>query len=262
MTPAIRPAVTSDYVHFERWFPMLGSGDRVPSEARWQEGIVSQTLVAEDQGEPVGYCFAETYVEDGYIRHLVVDPRVRGGGIGRALLEAAQRSMRAAGCLRWRLNVKPDNVAAVSLYRAMGMTLSHHCASLRFGWSLLETFPAPSGELAVIEPDAAVVTTLERRFDLPTGQLAAAAARPATRLRAVVTDHPIGMASFDTSVPGAFPFRAETIDVASTLLHGLRALATEPQMGVVVEGFEALEVALRDAGARLAFRFVHMRGPL
>ena len=262
MTTSLRRARASDYAHFEQWFPMLGSGDRVPSQARWHDRLSSRTIIAEREGAPVGYCYAETFAEDGYVRHLVVDPRARGRGVGRALLEAAQQSMREAGCLRWRLNVKPDNVPAVSLYRAMGMSVSHECASLRFGWSLLETFPPPSGSLTVVEPDVDEVTRLERRFDLPKGQLVAAAAQPTMHLRAAVADRPVGMASFDTSIPGAFPFRAESIDAASTLLHGLRSLASEPQMGVVVEGFEALEVALRDAGARVAFRFAQMRGPL
>ena len=262
MSTSLRPAGTSDYPHFERWFPMLGSGDRVPSEAHWQERIMPQTILAARDGEPVGYCYAEAFAEDGYIRHLVVDPAARGGGVGRALIEAMQQSMREAGCRRWRLNVKPDNVPAVSLYRAMGMAIQHECASMRFRWSLQDRFPSPSGTLAVVEPDAELLATLEGRFDLPRGQLVAAAAQPTTHLRAVVADRPVGMAAFDVSFPGAFPFHAESIDVAATLLHGLRPLAREPHMGVVVEGFEALEVALRDAGARVAFRFAHMRGPL
>ena len=241
---------------------MLGSGDRVPSEASWQERFVPRTLVAEREGVPAGYCFAETFAEDGYIRHLVVDPRSRGAGIGRALLERVRDTMREAGCTGWRLNVKPDNAPAVALYRALGMTVSHACASLRFGWSLLEALPRPTGALRLVEPDAPMIDALERHFDLPSGQLAEAEQRSTTHLRAVVADRPLGVASFDTSFPGAFPFRVESIDAALTLLHGLRPLATELQMGIVVEDMEALEGSLLDAGARVAFRFVHMRGPL
>lgn len=262
MTVRIRPARPEDYPCFVRWFPMLDSGDRTPTLETWTESLVAETSIAELNGAPAGYCRGQVFGTEGYVRHLVVEPALRRSGAGRALLDAAAASMRNAGCTRWRLNVKPDNTAAVALYESLGMEILHMCASVRFEWTLLDVLPQPSGMLSVVDPSAEQQRALESTYGLPMGQLATAESRADVHVRAVQGDALQGVALFDTQHRGAFPFRADSIDAAMSLLHGLRSLAAASAMAIVVEADDALDRVMVDAGARVHFRFAHMRGPL
>jgi ribosomal-protein-alanine N-acetyltransferase len=51
---------------------------------------------------------------------IAVDPAHRGGGLGRALLEACQRDLAEAGLSQLFLEVRVSNAAAIRLYRACG----------------------------------------------------------------------------------------------------------------------------------------------
>jgi ribosomal-protein-alanine acetyltransferase len=51
---------------------------------------------------------------------FAVDPDARGTGTGRALLRAAEDAAREHGCVSMRLEVRPDNRAAIALYEAEG----------------------------------------------------------------------------------------------------------------------------------------------
>lgn len=258
----IRPARPEDYPCFVRWFPMLESGDRTPTLQEWTRALVPETIIAELNGAPAGYCRAQVFGLDGYVRHLVVEPALRRSGAGRAMLERVRASMRVEGCARWRINVKPDNVAAVRLYSSLGMKTAHACASIRFEWALLDALPQPSGSLSIVEPDAEQRRALESTYGLPMGQLATADVRDDAHVRAVQGADLQGVALFDAALPGAFPFRTESVDAAMTLLHGLQPLATQASMGIVVEDDDALDRLMVDAGVRVPFRFVHMRGRL
>ncbi len=266
MGVSLRPARASDYASFERWFPMLGSGDTQPSAQAWATRFVPNTSIAEVDGKPAGYCYAQQLPEDGYVRHLVVEPSARGAGVGRALLNGAVASMRAAGCVRWRLNVRRDNAPAVALYTSMGLHRVRDCASMRFDWTLLEVLPAPSEAHHVRALEPADIDPLERRYALPPGQLASLTKTLGMVLRCAERrgrpGNDLSIAAFATRFPGCFPFRAASVPVAMTLLHGLRSDAALPRMGVVVEDHPELDAAFVQAGARVPFRFMHMVGPL
>jgi [ribosomal protein S18]-alanine N-acetyltransferase len=53
---------------------------------------------------------------------LAVAPRLRGGGVGRRLLDACESAAAARRCVRVTLEVATANRAAVALYRALGYT--------------------------------------------------------------------------------------------------------------------------------------------
>jgi len=95
--------------------------------ARLYDGVL---YVAEDAGEVVGYVSVwRRYVSDelddppgemGYVSDLVVSERVRGRGVGRALLRHAEQAVRAAGVATLRLSVLAGNTGAIGLYESEG----------------------------------------------------------------------------------------------------------------------------------------------
>lgn len=78
-------------------------------------------LVAEDvQGGIVGTAMAGYEGHRGWINTLAVLPEWRGGGLGRALMEAAADRLRAAGCPKINLQVRRANSGAIGFYRRLG----------------------------------------------------------------------------------------------------------------------------------------------
>jgi len=59
---------------------------------------------------------------DAYLEELYVVPSLRGAGIGRALLESAMETARAAGATRMDLNTGETDTAARALYESAGFT--------------------------------------------------------------------------------------------------------------------------------------------
>lgn len=75
-----------------------------------------------EQGTAVilGYAGVWTGGPDAHLLTLAVSPSVRRSGIGTALVSAAARAARLAGCRRMRLEVRVDNLAAIRLYERLG----------------------------------------------------------------------------------------------------------------------------------------------
>ncbi|MEZ4452175.1 MAG: GNAT family N-acetyltransferase [Nannocystaceae bacterium] len=258
-----------DYPVFAALFPELESGDPTPGEGYFADKIAPQAVVAELDGQVVGYSFFQVFVDEGYIRHLAVDRRVRGRGIGRALMRAIAARMRALGCARWRLNVKPENEPAVGLYRAMGMEVAYASATLRFSWTLVDMITMLPRRLTIARVLEEEYSRIEAHFGLPQGQLALLDRSPTTYLlRLVDADLPddltLGFAAFDVAFGGAFPFRVAEPGLAGPLLTGLRPLASpeRPTMQIVAEGDPRLAEMLFASGAAVVMRFVHMTGAL
>jgi ribosomal protein S18 acetylase RimI-like enzyme len=59
---------------------------------------------------------------DAYLQELYVVPERRGGGLGRALLEATFTVARDAGATHIDLNTSDDDTAAIGLYESSGFT--------------------------------------------------------------------------------------------------------------------------------------------
>jgi ribosomal protein S18 acetylase RimI-like enzyme len=80
------------------------------------------TLVADQNGAVRGYgmvlCNAGTSL--GRLYSFAVDPSARGQGLGHRLLEACEQAALARDCVTLRLEVRPDNAAAIGLYEAHG----------------------------------------------------------------------------------------------------------------------------------------------
>ncbi|MBI3886984.1 MAG: GNAT family acetyltransferase [Opitutae bacterium] len=80
-------------------------------------------LVAEEDGHIVGAVMAGYEGHRGWINYLAVDPARRRGGVGRALMAAAERELRAAGCPKINLQVRPNNRAAIAFYERLGFAV-------------------------------------------------------------------------------------------------------------------------------------------
>ncbi len=59
-------------------------------------------------------------VHEGELLRIAVDPAQRGKGLGRTLLEGAQRELKALGIRELNLEVRLGNAAARALYAACG----------------------------------------------------------------------------------------------------------------------------------------------
>jgi N-acetylglutamate synthase-like GNAT family acetyltransferase len=94
-----------------------------------------RTLVAEHGGKLVGVLTLHRTpvlhrpADVGRITALVVDGRVRGGGVGRALVAAAERILRDAGCERVEVTSAARREDAHAFYRRLG----YDAAGVRFG---------------------------------------------------------------------------------------------------------------------------------
>jgi len=87
--------------------------------------------IAEQDGEPVGLCHTKEFSGESYVNSLVVTPRCRGRGLGRALLLAGMRTLREQSPGEIRLNVRADNAHAVALYESVGFVVNDEILELR-----------------------------------------------------------------------------------------------------------------------------------
>ena len=82
-------------------------------------------LAAADSEEPAGVCqlryrwSAWTSSEDCWLEDVFVRESARGGGLGRALIEAAIERARAHHCARIELDADDSNATALALYRSL-----------------------------------------------------------------------------------------------------------------------------------------------
>jgi len=94
------------------------------ANGRWGEFYPEGSWVAEHGGAPVGAVLSVRGQAGALIADVMVDPGSRGRGVGRRVLTAAVRSMRANGGSRIYLNVTEGNEPALRLYRGLGFVRS------------------------------------------------------------------------------------------------------------------------------------------
>jgi GNAT superfamily N-acetyltransferase len=86
-----------------------------------------EVMLAERDGRAVGLClYFYTYsswrgAPGVYVQDLVVDPAIRSGGVGRALMVVTARHARSRGATHLRLAVDAANEAAIRFYTRMGL---------------------------------------------------------------------------------------------------------------------------------------------
>ncbi|XXX82596.1 GNAT family N-acetyltransferase [Sorangium sp. So ce134] len=264
-----RAARPSDYDHFARLFVELGIDNPVLPRERWESALARDSLFFEEDGEVIAYAYVQPLRGVAYVRHVVVAPSHRGRGVGAGVMRAVAAHLRSRGCTRWCLNVKPDNAAAVRLYRSAGMEHVYAMTTFQLAWDAAAGLPRPARPVIarpVQPPDDASV---EAAFDLLPGQIAEARGRGGLALLCLVDPAapgaaPLGFANFDPFLPGAFPFRVVAPDLAAPLLEAIRPHAprTPEALLVTVEDDDALAAALRAVGATVQLVGAHFRGEI
>jgi aminoglycoside 6'-N-acetyltransferase I len=135
MTASVRPAAKSDASAWLRmrcdlWPEGSENGHRTEIERFFtgETGEPLEVLLAFDNAIPAG--FAELSIRPcaegcrtdrvAFLEGWYVVPHVRGQGVGRALVEAAEVWAREQGCAEFASDAAPDNEASVRAHRALG----------------------------------------------------------------------------------------------------------------------------------------------
>ena len=87
------------------------------------ENPLAVFLVAERNGEAVGYMGFHDVVGEGFVTNEAVSPACRRQGVAAALLEAALAECAARGVERLCLEVRESNAPAIALYTRFGFAL-------------------------------------------------------------------------------------------------------------------------------------------
>lgn len=77
-------------------------------------------LVAEDNGNVVGYVGSQSVLDAADMMNLAVAPEYRKRGIGRLLVNALTQHLQAKGVIALLLEVRVTNSDAISLYTKLG----------------------------------------------------------------------------------------------------------------------------------------------
>ena len=80
-------------------------------------------LVARAGEVVVGTVMAGFDGHRGWLNYLAVEPAMRHEGMGRALVEAAERRLRALGCPKINLQIRSTNREVIAFYRALGFVV-------------------------------------------------------------------------------------------------------------------------------------------
>ena len=124
MPPSLRPARATDIDRLVEIENRVFAHDRISRRSFRQliDRETADTVVAELDGAVVGYCMVLYRKGSGVARlySIAVDAVAAGAGVGRALLQAAERAAFDEARLLLRLEVREENARAVALYRQNG----------------------------------------------------------------------------------------------------------------------------------------------
>ena len=114
----LRRTADDDVELIAGWHPMP------PAEVLewWQPDYVHPWLMLDAEGGPVAY--GELWIDDDEdeveLARLIVDPHLRGRGLGKQLTRALMSKAADTGLATTMLRVVPDNAVAIGCYLACG----------------------------------------------------------------------------------------------------------------------------------------------
>ena len=79
-------------------------------------------LVGTIDGAVVASVMAGYEGHRGWVNYLAVDPQRRRQGLARVLMSEAERRLRELGCAKINLQIRRDNLDAISFYERIGFT--------------------------------------------------------------------------------------------------------------------------------------------
>ncbi|MDO4323403.1 MAG: ribosomal protein S18-alanine N-acetyltransferase [Lachnospiraceae bacterium] len=77
-------------------------------------------LVVREKGRLLGYCGLLQSFDEADITNVAVSPEERGRGVGHAMLQELMRRGKERGIMRYTLEVRTGNAAAIHLYQKLG----------------------------------------------------------------------------------------------------------------------------------------------
>lgn len=262
----IRGADAVDHARFVALFAELGVDEPAMSRERFDAEMTATTLVAERGGRLVGYAFYRPMKDTVHLSQLVSAPEARRSGVGRALMSEVVRRSKLLGCDRIKLNVRPENRAAIALYERFGLRARYTSRAVRFAWNLVDGLPESAAPFArdVREIDPSEDRRLEEAAKLLPGMLADQRRRPGRVLRKLERDGGVALGIFDPGFPGVYPLRAPDALHAISLLRAFRSFAglDAPVVNMMIEDQNAMADELLDLGATLRLETLTMFGPI
>jgi ribosomal protein S18 acetylase RimI-like enzyme len=86
------------------------------------DGQTWTPYLALDDDEPVGVAAVASHGDGAQLRHVAIDHRRQGAGLGRLLVDAVVAEIRRTqpGCRSVLVTTHPENEVALSLYRSAG----------------------------------------------------------------------------------------------------------------------------------------------
>jgi len=98
-------------------------------------------LVLEEDNQLIGSVMVGYEGHRGWVNYLAVHPDHRRQGLGRLLMDEAERRLRDLGCAKVNLQVRASNETAREFYRQIGYTIDE---AVSFGKRLEHDAPPPS----------------------------------------------------------------------------------------------------------------------
>ncbi|MCA1844129.1 MAG: GNAT family N-acetyltransferase [Actinobacteria bacterium] len=127
----IRECAATDIEALERHMPTRPSQVHAEHFGQHQAGLWTYLIAWDNDSVPVGVCVIrwggwaerealEAYPDCPEVTNLQVHPAQRGRGVGTALIESAEKKVRARGLRRIGIGAADDNPRAAMLYARLG----------------------------------------------------------------------------------------------------------------------------------------------
>ena len=111
----------------ERDLPQIAGLEKQNFSLPWDEDMLRTQLgeqyiflIAEENGQVLGYVGVQCVLDEGYMSNLAVESAQRRRGIGSLLLAGLRREAQRRGLSFITLEVRPSNSPAIALYQKHG----------------------------------------------------------------------------------------------------------------------------------------------